>query len=254
MEWVSSLTYPWKPDGSLHICLDPKDLNTAIIQEHHKAPTLDEITHKLSGAKVFSKLDAKDGFWSIHLNISSYLTTFNTYKGCYWFLHMPFRLKMSQDVFQMQMNQITNRLTGIIAKHDDFCTYGKDMVEHNHNFLQFMKMAQGQGLVFKSSKCAICQSQISFYGAMFTVQGMRPDPVKVQALQDLPAPQNPKQLQSFFRSSKLLAALSPQFGFQDHISYRASNKLGLEPLHRPSFQLPQVLGMQHASQDHSCLL
>ena len=107
-EWVSSLTYPRKPDSSLHIYFDPRDLNKAIIQEHYKAPTLDEITHKLSGAKVFSKLDTKDGFWSIHLNKQSpYLTTFNMHKGCYWFLCMPFGLKMSQDVSQMQMDQIT---------------------------------------------------------------------------------------------------------------------------------------------------
>ena len=54
-EWVSSLTHPQKQDGSPHICLDPHDINKAIIWEHYKAPTLDEITHKLSGAKVFSK-------------------------------------------------------------------------------------------------------------------------------------------------------------------------------------------------------
>ena len=40
-EWVSSVTYPWKLDGSLHICMDPRNLNKAIIQEHYKAPTLD---------------------------------------------------------------------------------------------------------------------------------------------------------------------------------------------------------------------
>ena len=170
----------------------------AIIQEHYKAPTLDEITHKLSGAKVFSKLDAKDGFWIIHLDTqSSYLTTFNMHKGCYQFLHMPFGLKMSQDVFQMQMDQITDRLPGVIAIHDDICVFGKDTADHDNNLLQLMKTAQGHGLVFNSSKCAICKSQISFYGAIFTAQGMRPDPTKVQALQDLPAPQNPKQLQSF---------------------------------------------------------
>ena len=55
IKWVSSLTYPQKPDGSLCICLDPKDLSKAIIWEHYKAPTLDEITHKLNGANVFSK-------------------------------------------------------------------------------------------------------------------------------------------------------------------------------------------------------
>ena len=29
--WVSSLTYPHKPDGSLCICLDPKDINKATV-------------------------------------------------------------------------------------------------------------------------------------------------------------------------------------------------------------------------------
>ena len=99
-EWVSSITYPTKPDGSLRICLDPCNLNKAIIHKHYKAPKLEEISHWLSGATVFSKLDTKKGFWSIHLNTpSSYLTTFNTHKGRYRFLRMPFGLKMSQDVF-----------------------------------------------------------------------------------------------------------------------------------------------------------
>ena len=53
-EWVSSITYPCKPNGTLCICLDPKDLNKAIIREHYKAPTLEEISHKLAGATIFS--------------------------------------------------------------------------------------------------------------------------------------------------------------------------------------------------------
>ena len=81
-EWVSSLTYPCKPEHTLRICLNPKDLNKALVWEHNKAPTLDKITHHLSGATCFSKLDAKDGFWSIHLDEkSSYLTTFNMHCG-----------------------------------------------------------------------------------------------------------------------------------------------------------------------------
>ena len=35
------------------------------------------------------------------------------------------------------------------------------------------------------------------FGAIFTLQGMRPDPAKVQALQDLPAPENSQKLQLF---------------------------------------------------------
>ena len=31
----------------------PRDLNKAIIREHYKAPTPEEISHKLAGATVF---------------------------------------------------------------------------------------------------------------------------------------------------------------------------------------------------------
>ena len=74
-----------------------------------------------------------------------------------------------------------------------------------------MQTAAQQCLVINSNKYAMHQSQISLYGAIFTAQSMKPDPVKVQALQDLPAPENSEQLQSFlvFRLNQLLAALPP---------------------------------------------
>ena len=62
-EWLNSMTYPMKPGEELCICLDPKDLNKAIIREHYKPPTLEEITHKLSRATVFCKFDAYKGFF-----------------------------------------------------------------------------------------------------------------------------------------------------------------------------------------------
>ena len=55
-EWVSSITYLQKPDGTLCICLDPRDLNKAIIREHYKTPTFKEISHKLVGATVFFQI------------------------------------------------------------------------------------------------------------------------------------------------------------------------------------------------------
>ena len=180
IEWVSSITYPRKSDSTIHICLDPKDLNIVIISKHYKAPTLAEISHKLSGATIFSKLDAKDGFWSIHLDTtSSYLTTFNTHKGRYIFLCMPFGLKMSQDVFQMRMDHITDRLPGVIAIHDDICVYGKTHEQHNRHLLQLLKTAKAKSLVFNSRNIHISQKQITFFGMIFSGQGMKPDPIKI---------------------------------------------------------------------------
>ena len=112
------------------------------------------------------------------------------------------------------MDQITDRLPGVTAIHNDICVYGKDTTEHHRNLLQLMQTAIQQGLVFNSSKCAMCQSQISFYGAIFTVQGMKPDPTKVQTLQDLPAPENSKQLQSFLGLINYLQPFLPGPGYK----------------------------------------
>jgi len=78
-DWVNSLVIREKENGRLRLCLDPKDLNKAIKREHHSISTLEEITAKLAGAKLFSKLDARNGYWNVKVGEeSSYLTIFNT--------------------------------------------------------------------------------------------------------------------------------------------------------------------------------
>ena len=54
---------------------------------------------------------------------------------------MPFCLKMSQDIFQMSVNKITDRLPGVLAMHDDICIYGKTQEQHDKHLLQLLKAA-----------------------------------------------------------------------------------------------------------------
>ena len=110
---------------------------------------------------------------------------------------MPFGLKMSQDVFQMQMDQATDHLLGIIAIHDDICMFGCTPEEHDEHLLHLMESTKTHDIVFNSAKCHIRQPQIAFYGAILPGQGMWPDPTKIQALQDLPVPDLQTKLQSF---------------------------------------------------------
>ena len=56
-DWVSSLVYSRKANGTIRMCLDPKDLNRAIKRPHYITRTLDEIKHHLDDATVFSKLE-----------------------------------------------------------------------------------------------------------------------------------------------------------------------------------------------------
>ena len=90
----------------------------------------------------------------------------------------------------MHMDQVTDHLPRIITIHDDNCVYGQTPEEHNRLHIQLMQTTTKNGIVFKSSKLRIRQPEISFYRVIFTSKGMRPDPAKVQALQDFPIPDN----------------------------------------------------------------
>lgn len=88
-EWISSLVAVQKP-LKLRVCIDPRDLKRAITRSKHQMLTVDEVLPKL--VKVFTVLDAKDGFYQVKLDEdSSLLTTFWTPFGRY---RMP-QLKLS---------------------------------------------------------------------------------------------------------------------------------------------------------------
>jgi len=111
--WVSSLVAVPKKDGKLRICLAPRDLNKAIRREHYPLPTIEDIATRLHGAKVFTVLDVRKGFWHVELEEdSSFLTTFNTPFGRFRWKRMPFGVSLAPEVFQRKIHQLTEGLRG----------------------------------------------------------------------------------------------------------------------------------------------
>ena len=114
-----------KPNGKIRLCLDPKDLNNAIKRPHYYTPTFDDILPKLNGAKYFSILDARSGYWNLKLDEkSSLLTTFNTPFGRYKYNRLPFGLNLSQDIFQKKIDDTFGRLPGCVGIADDLVIVG----------------------------------------------------------------------------------------------------------------------------------
>ena len=114
-DWAQWLGF--KSNWRWCICLDPKDLHRAVKRSHYHTPTLEEITHKFKGSTVFSKLDARHGYWSVVLDEeSSYLTTFNSPFGRFRFTRLPFGLCVSQDVFQLKTLFLRNALEQLVLQ------------------------------------------------------------------------------------------------------------------------------------------
>ena len=214
-DWVNSLVIREKENGRLRLCLDPKDLNKAIKREHHPIPTLQEITPKLSGAKLFSKLDARNGYWNVKLDDeSSYLTTFNTPFGRYRFLRMPFGLRMSQDIFQFKIDETYRDCLGAIGIADDVTVYGKNDKEHDLHLHETMERTRQAGIKLNDEKCVIKTKECNFFGMLYTPDGVKPSPEKVRAIESLEPPKDKKELHTFLGMATYMSSFIPNLA--DH--------------------------------------
>ena len=148
--WISSMVVVPKSNGNLRICLDPQDLYHAILREHYPLLTIEEIATRLCGAKLFSVLDVRNGFWPIEP--SSLLTMFHIPFGRYRWRRMPFGISSAPEVFQQRMHQLIERLKGVEVVADDFLIAGygdnKEAVAHDHdgNLVAFLQRCSEHGV------------------------------------------------------------------------------------------------------------
>lgn len=78
-DWCAPMVPVIKKNKKPQICVDLTKLNKAVKRERFILPTLEDIAPKLSGATVFSTVEASSGFWQIPLDERSRkLTTFIT--------------------------------------------------------------------------------------------------------------------------------------------------------------------------------
>ena len=211
-DWVNSLVCVTKSNGALRLCLDPKDLNQAIKRPHHCTPTLDEVLSKLNGAKYFSIVDARSGYWNIQLDHESSLyTTFNSPHGRYRFLRLPFGLICAQDIFQKKVDETFGDLPGVTGIADDIIVYGykEDHSDHDANLRAVMERARETGLRFNADKCKIRCTEIPFFGHTISANGLRMDPQKMEAISKMDPSSNLADLQSFLGMTQFLSRFVP---------------------------------------------
>lgn len=109
-----------KPDKSLRVCLDPMYLNSCLLREHYRLPTFEEISSRMSEAKIFIILDASKAFWQVQLTEkSSYMTTFQTPFGRYRFLKMPYGIKTAPEIFHKLYSEIFKDIPNVEVYIDD---------------------------------------------------------------------------------------------------------------------------------------
>ena len=201
----------------IRICLNPKDLNKAVLRPKYQMATLDEVLPKLSKAKVFSTLDAKDGFYQVGLDEESSLkTTFWTPFGRYRYLRLPFGINLAPEEFECKLQEKLNGLPGVIVLRDDILVVGNgetlDEANKNHdeNLVRLLDRARQVNLRLNSSKLHLRKSEVRFMGHLITSKGLEPDPDKVKAVEEMPEPTTKQELKSLLGFVNYLSKFLPK--------------------------------------------
>ena len=188
-DWVNNLVIVEEKDGSLRLCLDPKDLNCVIRQKHFQISTFEDVVSRQGEKKYFTVLDQKDSYWQVPLSEeSSYLCTFNIPFGRYRFLRMPFGICSALEVLQKRVYKVFRDMQGVEVIVDDMIIAGATEEEHDFLLRSVMQRARERNIKFNPKKIQFKLQRVVYFGTIIGEDGIRPDPAKVQGMVELPQP------------------------------------------------------------------
>ena len=153
--WASNIVLVKKSDGSLRFCIDYRQLNNLTVKDSYPLPRIDTCFDALGGAKFFSTLDLRQGYWQVENDPETAdKTTFITRKGAFKFKVLPFGLCNAPAVFQRLMNLVMRGLTweACLVFLDDIVVMSTTFEQHLERLRAVFERLRSANLKLKPSK------------------------------------------------------------------------------------------------------
>ena len=202
---VPKKSQPGEPPKK-RLCIDFRKINnlqqTVITEGKSKGclslvplPKIDEMYAKLKGAKFFSTIDLRSGYYHIALGKDSRAkTAFVTPFGKYEFLQVPFGLAQAPAYL---MNQVLDNCNFAMTYLDDKIIFSETEEEHLAHIEEIFQRLEAADLKMKRSKCDFFKKHIHNLGHLISADGIRPLKDKLDTICDMPAPRNSKEVKQF---------------------------------------------------------
>ena len=179
-------------------------------------PVLEDILPQLPGARVFSVLYVKDGYWHLKLSPeSSELTTLSTPFGNFKWLRLPMGLKPSFDEFQLALNEALAGLRNIHIIADDILVVGEGSTDeeavrnHDDNLIALLKRCSEKSIKLNKDKIKLRCTEVPYMGNVITASGLKPDPAKINAIVNMQGPTDEKGVRRLMGMVNYLARFMP---------------------------------------------
>ena len=198
--WSSPVVLIKKKNGDLRFCIDYRKLNAVTQKDVYPLPRIEDVLGRLSGAKYFTSLDLQMGFLQVplakeHREKSAFITP----DGLFEFKRLPFGLCGAPPTFQRLMDRVLDGLkwTQCLVYMDDILVFGGDFNQHNERLHRVLNAIENAGLTLNLKKCTFGTSSVSYLGHRICLDGISPDPAKIEAIINFPRPDTVTKLRAF---------------------------------------------------------
>ena len=200
--WIRKSTSPWAcscifaPKGfqgedGLRVCQDYRRLNAVTTKNRTPIPRIDDLLDAAAGFTVCSSLDLASGYHQIPLTEDEmHRSAFYGTNDLYEFTVMAFGLTNAPAVFQTAMQRALQGYLGkfVLVYLDDVLVFSKSPSEHLEHLRLVLQRFQQYKLYVRLRKSRFNRQELPYLGHILSPSGVRPDPRKVQLVQDWPSP------------------------------------------------------------------
>ena len=177
---ASAIVLVRKKDGRLRFCIDLRRLNNRTAKDAYSLPKIESILDSLLGAKIFSTLDLKGGYWQVEMaEECKACTTFTCGPlGFYECDTMPFGATNAQATFQRLMHDCLGDLNmrWCIMYLDDIIIFSDTKQEHLKRLEAVFQKLAAAGLKLKPSKCFFFRGEIEYLEHVVSGKGISTNP------------------------------------------------------------------------------
>ena len=162
-------------------------------------PKIDEMFAKLKGAKYFSTIDLRSGYYHIRLTRESRdKSAFVVPMGKWEFRRTPFGLSQAPAYFQLLIDKVLMGCSKFAMGYlDDIIIFSSNEKEHLQHIEEIFMRLEHFGLNMKREKCNFFKKHIQYLGHLIAEEGFTPLPEKLESICNMPRPKTPKEVKQF---------------------------------------------------------